>query len=178
MVGLDVSDAAITERGRVSHPTGDGACPGPIPVDRGPASMAADGTSTSTTDGGGASSSSGSGSGTSAGASRSSGGAAAEATGKPVPIDPVTTTVVATERQNANDTPAAAPAIAPSSPATIVPTAPDAPTSSTIAPDCYQPITPVNRAVIVGDTAYTVSEAGVLASNLSDLGERGWLPFS
>jgi uncharacterized secreted protein with C-terminal beta-propeller domain len=105
MVGLDVTDAAIDERGRIGHPTSGQPCA--FPVEKGPA---------------------------------------------------------------------VGPAVAPDAPVPTPPAADDAATS--IAPDCFAPLMPVNRAVVVGDVAYTLSEAGVLASNLSDLAERGWLPFS
>jgi hypothetical protein len=36
----------------------------------------------------------------------------------------------------------------------------------------------IRRSVVVGDTLYTISEAGVLASELATLAERAWVPFA
>ena len=36
---------------------------------------------------------------------------------------------------------------------------------------------PVRRSLVVGDTLYTVSDHGVMASGLSSFAEQGWLAF-
>ncbi len=42
---------------------------------------------------------------------------------------------------------------------------------------CWTHQPEVRRTVIVGETIYTVSDAGVKANSLVDLSDRGWLPF-
>jgi hypothetical protein len=46
-----------------------------------------------------------------------------------------------------------------------------------ISEDCYVRQPPISRSVVVGDTLYTVSDGGVLASALADLGPRGFAAF-
>ena len=41
----------------------------------------------------------------------------------------------------------------------------------------YVPHLPIRRAIVVGDSLFTVSEGGVLSSNLETLAERGWVSF-
>jgi beta propeller domain-containing protein len=45
---------------------------------------------------------------------------------------------------------------------------------------CAAPVdhpTPITRSLVIGSTLYTLSEAGLKASNLTDLADVGWLPF-
>ncbi len=43
--------------------------------------------------------------------------------------------------------------------------------------DCPRWSPPVTRALVVGDMLYTVSEAGILGSDLDTLGDVAWIPF-
>jgi hypothetical protein len=36
----------------------------------------------------------------------------------------------------------------------------------------------IRRSLVVGETLWTVSSAGALASDLGDLDEQAWVPFS
>ncbi len=44
-------------------------------------------------------------------------------------------------------------------------------------PDCWWAV-PITRSLVIGDTLYTVSEAGVLATDIDSLDEVAWVPFS
>jgi uncharacterized secreted protein with C-terminal beta-propeller domain len=42
----------------------------------------------------------------------------------------------------------------------------------------YFPNSGIERAVVVGDTVYTISESGVMANDLSNFAQVAWLPYS
>jgi hypothetical protein len=46
------------------------------------------------------------------------------------------------------------------------------------APEYYRPQLPIRRALVIGDRLFTLSDGGVLASDLGTLKDAGWAPFS
>jgi hypothetical protein len=44
--------------------------------------------------------------------------------------------------------------------------------------DCEVWTAPITRSLVIGDTLFTFSESGVLASDLDTLDDVAWIPFS
>jgi hypothetical protein len=63
-----------------------------------------------------------------------------------------------------------------SHPATTNPCAIE-PGNRTACPSSVDYPTPITRSLVIGTTLYTLSEAGLKASDVAALGDVGWLPF-
>jgi hypothetical protein len=45
-------------------------------------------------------------------------------------------------------------------------------------PTGYPGYSPIERSLIIGQTLWTISTAGAMASDLTTLREQGWIPFA